>query len=160
MSAGARRRWVAILKMTLSDVQHMLHHLPPVRHNVPIFHPEQDVTNPRLQTKKCPASESHEPTLVSIRPRTSTTELVVSSGAVNGKLVLCVTDAASWSRSHSTMVEEWHRRDDAYYKDDAHHIAMATRICKYRDHLCYFSRCVFVELVFPSPHIAVHLVAA
>lgn len=58
------------------------------------------------------------------------------------------------------MVEEWHQRNDACYEDSAPHIAMTARICKYRDHLYYFFRHLCVELVFPSPHTALHLVAA
>ena len=58
------------------------------------------------------------------------------------------------------MVEEWHRRNDACYKEGAPQIAMGARMCKYRDHLYYFPRYVFVELLFPSAHTAVHLVAA
>ena len=58
------------------------------------------------------------------------------------------------------MVEEWHQRNDACYKDGAPYIAMATRMFKYRDHLYYFPRCACVERVYSSPHTAVHLVAA
>ena len=43
------------------------------------------------------------------------------------------------------MVEEWHGHNDARHKDDAPHIAMAAKMCKYRDHLYYFSRYAFVD---------------